>query len=109
MKIRKESYRGIEYVIHFTDSVEWYENRHKFYIESDHNLDNGYYKDLDDLIVNVQATIDKELGSPISTVDELVDKLSELIVWTGYEDCHFDTKMAKIYINNFLSSHDSQC
>ena len=101
MQIGEYSYKGFKYTVEFTDKGDWRHNKNKFYA-SNGLFTSDYHKEFDKAVKEFKCLVDEFLKNRVTTVDELVDKLSELLVWTGYEDCHFDTDAAKILINDFI-------
>jgi hypothetical protein len=51
----------------------------------------------------VEKEIDKFFSNIPKDTKELVSKLSELLVWTGYESCHLDEAAALVLIDAFVT------
>lgn len=103
MEIGKYKYKGFEYIVHFTNKGDWRENLNKFYVESANgSFKTGYHNTFYKATTEFNHLIDNFLDALPRSVDELVSKLAELLVWTGYEDCHLDEEAAKALITAFL-------
>lgn len=103
MEIGKYSYKGFDYKVEFTNEEGWRNNKNKF-IASGDLFSSDYHTEFDKAVSQFESKVDEFLKDKPQSVEELVEKLSKLLVWTGYEDCHFDTSTAKLLIDEFIKT-----
>ena len=101
MKVGTYNYRDLEYIMELTGSDERLNHRNHFYATSG-SYSTDYYKTFDEAVLEMKRYIDNFIDNVPLDLDELVSKLGEMLVWTGYEDCHFDEDAAKILITNYI-------
>lgn len=105
MVISSNSHRGFEYTIHLTGNskFDWGVYTNKFYAVCDTlSIETEYHSDHDSAAVEIHTRINEILDTAPKTLDDLLNSLEDCLVWTGYEDCHFNKKKAKILIEAFL-------
>lgn len=103
METGKYSYKGFDYTVEFTNWEGWRNNKNKFFA-SGSLFSSDYCTEFDKAVDQFKSQVDTFLKDQPKTVDELVDKLSKLLIWTGYEDCDFDTVTAKMLIESFIKT-----
>lgn len=102
MKIKDCEYRGFKYSILFADRGDWGAHLHHFHTDCDSGFDGGFSKDLDIVDKQIKGQIDEFMDIVPSSLDDLVGKISEQLVWTGYEDCHLDEKTTALLIKAYV-------
>lgn len=101
MKIGNYEHKGFEFTVSFSSDGDWREHKNMFYAECG-VFNSGYHKTFDGAADDMKSQIDVFLSGVPTDVDDLVDKLSELLVWTGYEECELDCLAAKSLIEAFI-------
>lgn len=101
MKIEDREYRGIKYTVELATGDGWRNELHKFYANGG-MFSSGYYATFDGAVKDIEMKIDKSLDACPKDVDELVEMISEMLVWHGYEECELDTIAAKRVIENYI-------
>ena len=103
MKVGTFHHKGLEYVVELTGSDElgWGQHKNHFYATCG-TLQTDFYKSFEEADNEMKSLIDHLVSNVPQNIDQLVSKLSELLVWTGYEDCELDQAAAKILINNYI-------
>lgn len=61
-------------------------------------------KSAEKAIDKVEGRLDRFLGTTPTTWDQLADKLTSSLIWTGYEDCYVDEFKLKTLVVNFLKA-----
>ena len=101
MKIGNGKYKGFTYEILFTGDGDWGKHKNLFYFECS-SFPTDYYATYKQCVQAVEQAIDMFVDNIPKTAKELVSKLSELLVWTGYESCHLDEDAALILVESFI-------
>ena len=104
MKIGDYKYKGISYEVSFCSEKDWRTEKNKFHAGNG-VLSSEYHNEFQEAANDIERQIDKFIENIPKDVDSLVAALSELLNWTGYESCEFDTEAAKILITNFLERY----
>ena len=104
MKVGTYNHKGLEYEISLTGG-DWPQHKNHFYATSG-SFSTDYYKTFDEADLEMKSYIDNFINNVPQDVDELVSALSELLVWTGYEDCEFDQAAAKVLITNYIKHRE---
>ena len=105
MRVGTYTYKGLEYEMKLT--VGWETHANHFYATSG-PFSTDYYKTFDEADLEMKSYINNFIDNIPRDVDELVSKLSELLVWDGYEECHLDKDAAKILITNYIEHDESK-
>lgn len=101
MKIKTITYKGFTTDVMFADKGDWRDKLHTFYVA--HGMFNSsHHKDYSSAVSEFEMAVDEFLSNSPCTIDELVSKLSETLVYTGYEDCEIDATAAKALIEGYL-------
>ena len=103
MKVGTFHHKGLEYVMELTGSndLDWREHKNCFYAICG-TLYTDFYKSFEEADNEMKSLIDHLVSNVPQNIDQLVLELSELLVWTGYEDCELDQAAAKVIISNYI-------
>ena len=104
MKVGTYHHKGLEYEVELTGS-DWPQHKNHF-IATCGTLSTDYYKTFEGADNEMMSLIDNFIFDVPQDIDQLVSKLSELLVWTGYEDCELDQAAAKILITNYIKHRE---
>jgi hypothetical protein len=104
MKIKDCEYKGFKYTILFANKGDWGNKLNHFYTESPHNFNGKYGKTLEEVDNNIKKDIDNFLDDSPKTIDDLIDRLENQLVWTGYEDCHLDRDTTKKLLQAYFNT-----
>ena len=107
MKVGTYSYRSLDYTMELTgsDALGWGEHKNCFYATCG-TLTTDFYKSFEEADNEMKSLIDNFVSNVPQNTDQLVLKLSELLVWTDYEDCELDQAAAKVLIDNYINHRD---
>lgn len=106
MKVGTYGYKGIDYVIELTGD-DWGKHRNHFYASSG-SFCTDYYKTFDEADTKMRAILKDFIDNVPQDIDQLVSKLADLLVWTGYEDCELDQAAAKVLISNYIAHRENK-
>lgn len=104
MKVGTYHHKGLEYEVELTGS-DWQQHKNHF-IATCGALRTDYYKTFEGADNEMMSLIDNFISNVPQDIDQLVSELSELLVWTGYEDCEFDQAAAKALITNYITHRE---
>lgn len=98
MKVKDITRHGIKAEIHLASHGDWGKYKNQFHIKDgsgDCSLDFGFCKTLDEIEQKFNDRIDRWYQTIPHTDEEWLDKLSECMNWTGYEECHLVPEQVK--------------
>ena len=102
MKIGSYEYKGFAYDVSLTGGDDgWGPHKNCFYVKAG-AFGSDYYKEFDAAVADIKEQIDKFVDGVPNSVEELVDVLSGLLVWSGYEECDLDRSAAKVLIESYI-------
>lgn len=105
MKISSNNYKGFAYDVELTGGDNgWGDHKNCFYINAG-AFSSDYYKEFDAAVADIEGQIDRFIEGVPDNVDELVEALSDLLVWSGYEECSLDSVAAKVLIERYIMAN----
>jgi hypothetical protein len=107
MKIIKEiEYKGYTISVKYNKETDMFSansllgNSHNKFDSKLKNFCHGF-ETPKEAIDDVKTIVDEMLSKSYTSLDELANAITNNLTWTGYEDCHLESKVLKTLLDNY--------
>ena len=101
MRLKIETYKGIELEFDVSGQDGTFSGSALGTISS-YRYQHIGWNTLSEAREDLKTKVDKFLQSTPTSYTELTERITNTLVWTGYEDCHADETIIRVLVGNFI-------